>query len=163
MTPLHFVTISPRDRFLARFPWPAAAGLSLVVLLASGVHSFRPAIAHSLFLVPANLSFTHSWPLWTGHFVQPDSFRLAIFTSIVAAIFAIEMESRWGSLNLIKLFLFICPVVSLCWAGIEIGADRLGFLSATRIPSSATHSSPFWSPFEPCPIREKYLLAAGTD
>ncbi len=138
MTPSHFVSISPRDRFLARFPWPAATSLSLVVLLGGWVHSFRPAIADSLFLLPINLSFTHFWPLWTGHFVQPDSFAISVLGSIASAIFTIELESRWGSINVLKLCLFICPVISLFWVGIEIGADQLGLLSATRIPL-ATH------------------------
>jgi hypothetical protein len=161
MTPSHFLSISPQDQFLARFPWPVATGLSIVVLLGGSVQSFQAAVADSLFLVPANLSFVHFWPLWTGHFVQPESFALAIFGSVTAFLLAVELESRWGSINLGKLCLFICPVISLSWVGIEIGADQLGLLSATRIPLTSHPLVTFLVAARMMASSAHYLLASG--
>ncbi len=156
MTPSHFLSISPQDRFLARFPWPVATGLSIVVLLGGWVQSFQAAVADSLFLVPANLSLAHFWPLWTGHFVQPESFG-----SVTAFLLAVELESRWGSINLSKLCLFICPVISLSWVGIEIGADQFGLLSATRIPLTSHPLVTFLVASRMMVSPSHYLLASG--
>jgi hypothetical protein len=66
--------------------------------------------------------------------VQPDSFIFFILTCAVAALFSIEVETRWGARRLLLYLLIACPCLGLAWVGIQWGADQAGLIAGTKTP-----------------------------
>jgi hypothetical protein len=128
-------------------PWPCSASITILVLLGGLGQFFCPGLGEIFYLVPVSLvpaGGVQLWRLWTGHFVQPESFIFVLLSAGVISLFCIEVEARRGSAYLFKSCLIFGAAISLAWSLLQLGVDQLGFLAGTKTALAGFPLATFW-------------------